>query len=49
MVLGYRAHGRGHPPSGMRVHDDGRVEELPLQSKYAVGHAILDRVAARLG
>jgi phosphopantothenoylcysteine decarboxylase/phosphopantothenate--cysteine ligase len=31
------------------LHDDGRVEELPLQSKYAVGHAILDRVAARLG
>ena len=30
------------------LHDDGRVEELPLQSKYAVGHAILDRVAARL-
>ena len=29
-------------------HDDGRVEELPLQSKYAVGHAILDRVTARL-
>ena len=29
-------------------HDDGRVEEFPLQSKYAVGHAILDRVAARL-
>jgi hypothetical protein len=26
MVLGYRTHGRGHPPSGMRVHDDGRVE-----------------------
>jgi phosphopantothenoylcysteine decarboxylase/phosphopantothenate--cysteine ligase len=31
------------------LHDDGRVEELPLQSKYAVGHAILDRVAARRG
>jgi len=29
-------------------HDDGRVEELPLMSKYAVAHAILDRVAARL-
>ncbi len=28
-------------------HDDGQVEEFPLQSKYAVGHAILDRVAAR--
>ena len=27
---------------------DGRVEELPLMSKYAVAHAILDRVAARL-
>jgi hypothetical protein len=26
MVFGYRTHGRGHPPSGMRVHDDGRVE-----------------------
>jgi len=25
------------------------VEELPLQSKYAVAHAILDRVAALLG
>ena len=30
------------------LHDDGRVEELPLLSKYAVAHAILDRVAARL-
>lgn len=30
------------------LHADGRVEELPLQSKYAVGHAILDRVAERL-
>ncbi len=29
-------------------HADGRVEEFPLQSKYAVGHAILDRVAERL-
>ena len=29
-------------------HDDGRVEELPLLGKYAVGHAILDRVVARL-
>jgi hypothetical protein len=29
-------------------HDDGRVEEFPLQSKYAVGWAILDRVAERL-
>ena len=27
---------------------DGNAEELPLMSKYAVGHAILDRVAARL-
>ena len=27
---------------------DDRVEELPLMSKYAVAHAILDRVAARL-
>ncbi len=25
-------------------HADGRVEELPLMSKYEVGHAILDRV-----
>jgi phosphopantothenoylcysteine decarboxylase/phosphopantothenate--cysteine ligase len=30
-------------------HADGRAEELPLQSKYAVGHVILDRVAERLG
>ncbi len=30
-------------------HADGRVEELPLMGKYAVGQAILDRVAARLG
>ncbi len=29
-------------------HADGRVEELPLMSKYAVGHAILDRVSERL-
>jgi phosphopantothenoylcysteine decarboxylase/phosphopantothenate--cysteine ligase len=29
-------------------HADGRTEELPLMSKYAVAHAILDRVAARL-
>ena len=29
-------------------HDDGRSEELPLLSKYAVAHAILDRVLARL-
>ena len=29
-------------------HRDGRVEELPLMSKYAVAHAILDRVAASL-
>ena len=28
-------------------HDDGRSEELPLLSKYAVAHAILDRVLAR--
>jgi phosphopantothenoylcysteine decarboxylase/phosphopantothenate--cysteine ligase len=26
-------------------HADGQVEAFPLQSKYAVGHAILDRVA----
>ncbi len=32
----------------MIFHDDGRVEEFPLQSKYAVGWAILDRVAERL-
>ena len=31
------------------IHAGGRVEELPLQSKYAVAHAILDRVAALLG
>ena len=30
------------------LHDDGRIEALPLLSKYAVAHAILDRVAARL-
>jgi phosphopantothenoylcysteine decarboxylase/phosphopantothenate--cysteine ligase len=29
-------------------HDDGRVEALPMMTKYAVGNAILDRVAARL-
>ncbi|MGE0599646.1 MAG: bifunctional phosphopantothenoylcysteine decarboxylase/phosphopantothenate--cysteine ligase CoaBC [Dehalococcoidia bacterium] len=29
-------------------HDDGRAEELPLMSKYAVAMAILDRVKARL-
>jgi len=29
-------------------HRDGRVEELPLMSKYAVALAILDRVAALL-
>lgn len=29
-------------------HSDGRTEELPLMSKYAVGHAILDRVLERL-
>ncbi len=28
--------------------DDGRVEELPLLSKYSVAMAILDRVASRL-
>lgn len=30
-------------------HSDGRVEELPLMPKYAVAHAILDRVRERLG
>ena len=30
-------------------HDDGRVDALPLMSKYAVAHAILDAIAARLG
>jgi phosphopantothenoylcysteine decarboxylase/phosphopantothenate--cysteine ligase len=30
-------------------HADGRVEEMPLMSKYAVACAILDRVKARLG
>lgn len=30
------------------IHAGGRMEELPLQSKYAVAHAILDRVAALL-
>lgn len=29
-------------------HAAGEVEELPLLSKYAVGHAILDRVVALL-
>jgi phosphopantothenoylcysteine decarboxylase/phosphopantothenate--cysteine ligase len=29
-------------------HADGRIEELPLMSKYAVARAILDRVVARL-
>jgi phosphopantothenoylcysteine decarboxylase/phosphopantothenate--cysteine ligase len=29
-------------------HNDGRTEELPLMSKYAVGHAILDRIRDRL-
>jgi phosphopantothenoylcysteine decarboxylase/phosphopantothenate--cysteine ligase len=29
-------------------HDDGRVEEFPLLSKYAVAHVILDRVLERL-
>ena len=29
-------------------HADGRVEALPLISKYAVAHALLDRVVARL-
>ncbi len=29
-------------------HADGRVEELPLLSKYEVAHAILDRLAERL-
>ncbi len=30
-------------------HREGKSERLPLLSKYAVAHAILDRVAARLG
>ncbi len=30
-------------------HRDGEAERLPLLSKYAVAHAILDRVVARLG
>ncbi len=30
-------------------HRDGESERLPLMSKYAVAHAILDRVAALLG
>jgi phosphopantothenoylcysteine decarboxylase/phosphopantothenate--cysteine ligase len=29
-------------------HADGRVEELPMMSKYAVANAILDRVVKRL-
>jgi phosphopantothenoylcysteine decarboxylase/phosphopantothenate--cysteine ligase len=29
-------------------HDDGRIEALPQMAKYAVGHAILDRVVERL-
>ena len=29
-------------------HADGRIEALPLLSKYSAAHAILDRVAARL-
>jgi len=29
-------------------HDDGRVEEFPLLSKYAVAHLILDRILERL-
>lgn len=29
-------------------HADGRIEELPLLPKYAVAHAILDRIAGRL-
>jgi phosphopantothenoylcysteine decarboxylase/phosphopantothenate--cysteine ligase len=29
-------------------HDDGRAEEFPLLSKYAVAHLILDRVLERL-
>lgn len=30
-------------------HSDARAEELPLMPKYAVAHAILDRVRERLG
>ena len=30
-------------------HREGEAERLPLLGKYAVAHAILDRVAARLG
>lgn len=30
------------------IHSDGRTEELPLMSKHAVGHAILDRILDRL-
>ncbi len=29
-------------------HDDGRIEEFPLLTKYAVAHLILDRVLERL-
>jgi len=29
-------------------HADGRVEALPLMSKYAVAHALLDRIVVRL-
>ena len=48
MVFGYRTHGRGRRPSGMRVHDDGRVELgdgdawEPLTSLDADGLARLD-------
>jgi phosphopantothenoylcysteine decarboxylase/phosphopantothenate--cysteine ligase len=30
-------------------HADGRADQLPLMSKYAVAHAILDRIRERLG
>ena len=30
-------------------HREGKAERLPLMSKYAVAHAILDRVVGRLG
>jgi phosphopantothenoylcysteine decarboxylase/phosphopantothenate--cysteine ligase len=30
------------------IHRDGRTEELPVMTKYEVGHRILDRVAAIL-
>ena len=29
-------------------HADGSIESLPLMTKYEVGHAILDRIAALL-